>query len=162
MPRRLLLAATLILVLAGCGDSRSASTAATPTPTASPTDPVGVVRAWSEAVRRNDIAGATRLFALPVVVANGTAPYQLDSHAEVDAFNRSLPCGARLIRTRKVRGNRLLGTFALTERPGAPAQCGAGPDARAGVVFTVRGGQIVKWLRAEPDAGPARTPRPKL
>lgn len=162
MLRRLLLAATLALVVAGCGGSAPERKAATPTPTPVGTDPVDVVRAWSEALRHDDIDRATSLFALPALVANGTGPYQLESRAEVGAFNEALPCGARLIRTRKVKGGRLLGTFTLTERPGAPAPCGAGPDARAGVVFKIRGGRIVEWLRAQPDAGPARTPRPQL
>src|SRR5919199_2250476 len=118
------LPALALLALAGCGSSdrfdlktprpRATPTveangqleapgAATPTPTPSHGEPVTrreerVIRAWASALRHGHVAQAARAFALPVLVANGDDPHELHTRAQAKAFNRSLPCGAIVVR----------------------------------------------------------------
>jgi hypothetical protein len=106
-----------------------------------------VIRRWSDTLRRGDVPGAARLFAVPATVANGTPPERLRNVGEVRAFNESLPCGARLLRTRRARGY-TIATFRLTDRRGG--DCGDGAGATASTAFKVRDGRIVEWLRV-PD-----------
>ncbi len=152
----------VLAAAAGCGGSKPEPRPVDPTPAPLPTERVAVARTWAQAVRADDIKRASALFALPATIENGPPPVRVRSRLEVDAFNSSLPCGAVLLRARKVGRDRVLATYTLTERPGAPEPCGSGTGARAGVLFTIRGGRIVEWLRARPETGPARTPRPKV
>ena len=39
-------------------------------------------------------------FALPSVVSNGTSPIKLTSREDVRFFNRTLPCGAKVLPSR--------------------------------------------------------------
>lgn len=157
----------------GLGSSKGAtrSTTSTPAP-ARPDHPRGrrgtaradglaaatrVIRAWSDTLRRGDVAGAADYFALPSVVQNGTPVLRLTSRRAVRAFNIALPCGARLLHASR-RGQFTIGSFALTERP--HGSCGAGTGGRASVAFVVRQGKIAVWLRVEagqpmPSAPPA-------
>ena len=70
----------------------------------------------------------------------------------MDAFNRSLPCGAKL--TEAVAVDRFtIATFELTERPG-PGECGNGVGETAKTAFVVRRGLITQWRRVvEADEG---------
>ena len=113
---------------------------------------VRVVRAWADSLRRGDVRGAARYFALPSRVANGTAPIRLTTRADARFFNRTLPCGARLIKTEAAAHGFLIATFRLTERPGK-GECGAGTGATARAAFRVRRHHITDWLRV-PDAEP--------
>lgn len=151
----------LLVVLAGCGGgdgdgpnrerSRPAAAAAAER----------VIRDWADTLRRGDVEGAARRFALPsvVVVQVGGPEVRLRTRGEAESFNASLPCGAVLART--VRAGRYVNaTFRLVERAGAHCD---GPGATARTAFLVRGGRIVEWRRL-PDApgedGPAPAPRP--
>src|SRR5215218_522897 len=156
----------LLAVLAGgCGGGGGGARAtprasATPTPTAppgaerevetTPPDPadVEVVRAWADTLRHGRARAAARYFAVPSVVANGTSPIRLDSRAAVEFFNRTLPCGARLIETEPAARGFFIATFRLTERPG-PGQCGSGTGETARTAFRVRGDHITDWLRVQ-------------
>jgi hypothetical protein len=111
---------------------------------------VRVVRRWADALRRGDVRAAARYFALPSVVSNGTAPIKLDSRADVRFFNRTLPCGAKLIGTETAVNGFFFATFRLTERPGR-GSCGAGTGQTARTAFRVRNHLITDWLRV-PDA----------
>ncbi|MCW2954554.1 MAG: hypothetical protein JWQ48_3724 [Conexibacter sp.] len=115
---------------------------------------VGVVRAWAHTLRRGDVPGAAGYFAVPSVVANGSAPVRLSSRRALRAFNASLPCGARVVDTQPAPHGFLIATFLLTERPGAGA-CGTGTGHTARVAFRIRDGRIVDWLRVQdiPAAG---------
>ena len=86
---------------------------------------------------------------------NGTPPRLLRSRAAVRAFNESLPCGARLLSTRR-RDRYTIATFRLTERVGG--DCGAGVGGTAATAFRLRGGKIVEWLRVPARGGPAGPP----
>jgi hypothetical protein len=108
-----------------------------------------VVRAWADTLRRGDIRRAARYFALPSVVSNGTAPIKLETRAEVRFFNRTLPCGAKLIASEPARNGFFIVTFRLTERPGR-GQCGGGTGATARTAFRVRNEHITDWVRV-PD-----------
>jgi hypothetical protein len=117
---------------------------------------VRVVRGWADALRRGDVRAASRYFALPSVVSNGTAPIKLDTRADVRFFNRTLPCGAKLIGTETAVNGFFFATFLLTERPGR-GSCGAGAGDTARTAFRVRNHLITDWLRV-PDAAQEAEP----
>ena len=151
------------LALAACGGSGSGdddrlklTTPGVDEQRARPPDPVRevdeadvrVVRAWADTLRRGDVRGAARYFALPSVVANGTAPIRLETRAEVRFFNRTLPCGAKVIGTETAANGFFIATFRLTERPG-PGSCGTGTGQTARAAFRVRDELITDWLRVQ-------------
>jgi hypothetical protein len=111
---------------------------------------VRVVRAWADTLRRGDVRGAARYFALPSLVSNGWTPVRLRNREQVRIFNRSLPCGAKLIDTEPSDHGFFIATFRLTERPGR-GSCGSGTGATARTGFRIRDGRITDWLRV-PDA----------
>ncbi len=84
---------------------------------------------------------------------NGPPPIELRTRAAVIAFNRALPCGAKLIDTEPAPRGFFIATFRLTERPGE-GNCGSGTGETARTAFRVRDGQITEWLRVQdiPDA----------
>lgn len=147
------------LALAGCGSGSHAklgqhkTTTQSPSQRAAPSGPgspsasdaaTRVIRGWSEALRRGNVAAAVSYFAVPSIVDNGPpGPLRLTSRTAVEAFNRSLPCGAKLLRTTTVR-RYVLAEFALTQRPGAKCD---GTGSRAGTAFVIRAGKIVEWRR---------------
>ena len=149
MPRSALACAALaaLLGLAGCDDS-SPRTKHDRQPAARRAAPehrdAAVIRRWSDTLRSGDVDGATRLFAVPATVANGGAPQRLTTRRAIRAFNESLPCGARLLRTRH-RSGYTVATFRLTERRGG--DCGEGVGAIAATAFVVHRGRIREWLR---------------
>jgi hypothetical protein len=141
-------------VLTGCGSSDSGDT--TVVGNADP-DAVNVIREWSDALRAGDIQGASDRFAIPAFVQNGSPLLELRNRQQIETFNQSLPCGARL--TAASRTERYtIATFVLTERPG-PGQCGDGVGEAAKTAFVIQAGHIREWRRvvdAEP-IGPTRT-----
>jgi hypothetical protein len=165
MSPRALIPAVLALAFGACGGGggdRAATPTPTPTPTArpspdTPAEPdaadVAVVRAWADTLRRGHVRAAARYFALPSVVSNGTAPIRLESRAAAEFFNRTLPCGAKLIDTEPAARGFFIATFRLTERPGA-GRCGSGTGETARTAFRVRDDRITEWLRVQdiPDA----------
>jgi len=172
---RPLLACALLasLAIGACGGGSTAPPGTTPpttTPRAQTTPappPAGgrgrpappgdtrVIRTWVNTLRRGDIAGAARLFALPAIVqyAPGDQPLRLTSRRNARTFNRLLPCGAELLRTER-RARYTVGIFRLVERRGARCD---GPGAVVETAFVIRGGLIAQWRRLpDPDqSGPA-------
>ena len=176
MPRQLWLAGAvtaLLLGVPGCGGRDGGSAAATPSATATPAQPeagvapepdsesesesesaepdptdVRVVRAWADTLRHGKVRAAARYFALPSLVSNGTAPIRLETRAETEFFNRTLPCGARLIDAEPAPKGFFIATFRLTERPG-PGECGSGTGETARTAFRVRDELITDWLRVQ-------------
>lgn len=144
--------AALCVLAAGCGSSESGGGGLTTTDAgpraAPPTKPEDVIRAWADAQRANHIDAATRLFAVPSIVFNGGPPMSLRTRAQVRAFNSSLPCGARLLRTMR-HASFVIATFRLTKRPGARCD---GPGGTARTAFKIRKGKIAQWLRV-PESG---------
>ena len=115
--------------------------------------PASVIRAWADSLRRGDVAGAAAYFALPAIVQNGTPPLRLETRAQARAFNASLPCGARLIRTTSA-GRFTTAVFRLTERPGR-GHCGSGTGQTARTTFVISGGRIREWRRVTNEPQPA-------
>jgi hypothetical protein len=131
-----------IAALSGCGSSDDEADAirggANP-------ETVQVIKGWADELRDGNVAAASKRFALPSVVQNGTPPLRLTTRGEVEGFNRSLPCGAKL--TEAVAVDRFtIATFELTERPG-PGECGSGVGETAKTAFVVRRGLITQWRR---------------
>jgi hypothetical protein len=105
---------------------------------------VAVIEGWVRTLSAGDVQGAADYFALPSVAENGTPPLTLRSRADVVAFNRSLPCGARLVRAQPL-GRFIAATFRLTDRPGG--DCGSGSGLLARTAFVIRDRKIVQWRR---------------
>jgi hypothetical protein len=161
-------AGALAIGACGGGDDRkppsTPSTAerrpsATPSPPAAPApatragrSDARIVRAWADSLRQGDVRAAASYFALPSLVSNGTPPIQLTTRDEVLLFNRTLSCGAKVIRTEGASHGFVITTFRLTERPG-PGKCGSGTGQTARTAFRIRDEHITDWLRLE-DAEP--------
>lgn len=145
--------AAAIVVLSGCGSSGKEKTVAGN----ADADAVKVIRSWADELRSGDVSAASDRFSIPTVVQNGTPPLVLRSRQQVETFNQSLPCGARLTAATR-SGRYTIATFVLTERPG-PGQCGNGVGEAAKTAFVIHNGHITEWRRvvdAEPT-GPTRT-----
>ena len=117
---------------------------------------VRVIDAWVTALRRGDVDGAARYFAIPSVAENGPLLLHIKSLDAARRFNESLPCGARLVRA-ETQGQFTTATFRLTERPG-PGTCGPGTGGAAKTSFVIRDGKIVEWRRVGADGGGQRAP----
>lgn len=150
-----LLAVPLLVLLAGCG-SRSGGldyNLRTPPPFVggAPVAPPGqkpvdrrmtrtdakrlrrVIAGWADAVRTGDSARAAGFFDLPAIVYQpGRNALQVNTPQIAQAFNASLPCGAKLLGT-SASGRYVVATFVLVRRDG-PCP-GAGDLARVGFVF---------------------------
>jgi hypothetical protein len=148
-----------VAALSGCGSSDKEAT----TTIGGGADPatVQVIKGWADELRAGDVAAASERFAIPTVVQNGTPPLRLTSRDQIEAFNRSLPCGARL--TEAVAVDRFtIATFKLTERPGA-GECGNGEGGTAKTAFVVRKGLITQWRRVvDTDQGTSTTQGPVI
>jgi len=156
MPRPLSLPVFCVLALvAGCGGGGSEAGAPHIPGTAAPAAD-RVIYEWVNALRAGDVERAASYFALPSLAANGTPPLRLATRAETIAFNRSLPCGARLVHA-DAAGRFVNATFRLTERPGG--DCGPGTGGTARTAFVIKDGKIVEWRRL-PDRprGPSNAP----
>ena len=150
-----LLSALAAIALSGCGSSDKGSTTI-----AGGADPksVEVIKSWADELRAGDVAAASERFALPSVVQNGTPALRLTNRREVEAFNRSLPCGARLTAA-VATGRFTVATFVLTERPG-PGECGNGVGESAKTAFVIRDGLITQWRRVVETAPESTTQGP--
>jgi hypothetical protein len=108
------------------------------------------VRAWTDAIRAGHYAQANALFALPSTIENGTRIHAT-LRAEIDVFNRSLPCGAILTHETATGGGRVEATFRLVAGPGGPCR-GA-----AKVRFRILRGRITEWIRESTGPPPGST-----
>jgi hypothetical protein len=147
-PIAVLLALGLV-ALAGCGSSGKDNNDTTIAGDADPGD-IQVVKRWADELRAGDVIAASERFALPSIVQNGTGPFRLTNRRQVEAFNRSLPCGARLTAATP-SGRYTIATFVLTERPGE-GKCGNGVGEQAKTAFVIEDGLISQWQRVV-DAG---------
>jgi hypothetical protein len=179
--------AGVALVLAGCGGATeepnrldlttpgahtgapipTATATATPSATAKP-KPVTkaekrVIKGWADSLRRGQVNAASDYFGVPSAVSNNTPGLvELSTVEDVREFNRTLPCGAKLLRTRRGSDGFVVGEFRLTERKNAPAPCGNGVGAEAAVAFQITDGHIKTWVRvADPgEEDPLATATP--
>jgi hypothetical protein len=153
--RRIALFAAVGLAIAGCGGGDKDEFAGPRPAQHAERDAPAVIRAWADTLRRGDVRGAARFFALPSIVSNGTPTITLRTAADARAFNASLPCGARLIRTTSA-SRFTTAVFRLTERPGH-GSCGSGTGLTARTTFVIKDGKIEEWRRVAdnpPAAGP--------
>ncbi len=132
--------------------------ASDPKPATVDASELAVIRGWSSTLRRGDVRGAARYFAVPSLLINGPGqdgePYvtAIRSFAQAVSANASLPCGAELISVHK-RGRYVNALFRLTDRPGAGGGCGTGAGATARTNFLIKHGRIVEWIRAPSQPG---------
>jgi hypothetical protein len=113
---------------------------------------VAIIRGWADALRAGHVAQAARFFAIPTLVADGTNPLRPLKHRdEILSFNRSLPCGAKLLGTQRGESSFVIAKFKLTERPG-PGQCGTDVGNAAYTAFLIEKRHIVQWRRASQPA----------
>ena len=146
-PRPILLAAAAIVLFASCGGDDSEAPEGH--------ESVAVIEGWVEALSEGDVATASDYFAVPSLAENGTGPLNLRTRDDIAAFNRSLPCGAELVRARP-DGRFIAATFRLTERPGG--SCGSGAGNLARTAFVIKDGKIVQWRRLpDPPGGGSGT-----
>jgi hypothetical protein len=147
----LLVGLALALGLADCGGDE---------PKASPraASPARVIGGWADALRAGDVARAGSFFVLPAVVSNGTPPLTVRTRTQLAAFNRALPCGARLLRTVRHHGY-VIAEFKLVDRkgPGAISPC-PGKGATAATAFRLVRGKIREWRRAAAFPGEEEPP----
>jgi len=117
-----------------------------------------VIRLWADTLRHGDVAGAAGMFGLPAItqIQPGAPFLELRTRAQARAFNRSLPCGAVLLRTERYRGL-TVGVFRLSERPGG--SCGSGTGAIARTGFVIDGGRITHWIRLPNRPGDDQAPQ---
>jgi hypothetical protein len=151
------------VVLAGCGGGDGDSGGAaehTSTAKSAESDAARVIREWSDTLRRGDVQGAAKFFALPSVVSNGTPPITLHSLRDARLFNAGLPCGAKLLRTSR-SGKYTTATFRLTERPGR-GRCGSGTGLHARTAFAISGGKIREWRRLPNEPSPSAPSGPVI
>jgi hypothetical protein len=120
---------------------------------------VGVIRGWADALRAGKVAKASGFFALPAFVSNGTPVLTLANRREVREFNRALPCGAKVLDTKRGQGPYVVATFRLTERPGAGRCDGVGN--LASTAFVIEEDHIVRWTRVPGPQESQRQPESK-
>jgi hypothetical protein len=148
-------AALVLLLLAGCGSSGSGDTGTVAGN--ADADAVKVIQQWADELRAGDVEAASDRFAIPSFVQNGSPLLELKNRRQIETFNQSLPCGARLTAA-SMSGRYTVATFVLTERPG-PGQCGGGVGEAAKTAFVIQAGHIREWRRVvdtEPT-GPTST-----
>jgi hypothetical protein len=136
------LAALGLIALSGCGGSSEESSSV---PGGADAGAVRVIKGWADELRAGNVQIASERFAIPTVVQNGTEPLQLTDRGQVEAFNQSLPCGAKLTEATS-SGKYTIATFVLTERPG-PGQCGSGVGETAKTAFVIHDNKITEWRR---------------
>ena len=129
MRRALVVAA---LLAAGCGGG-------------GPSDE-DVIRGWVDAVSAGRYGRAADYFARDAVVEQVTE-IRLRTRADALAFNRGLPCRARLTDVRD-EGDTSLAAFRLLPGPGGPC------DGAARVRFKIRDGLIREWRQLPEPAAP--------
>lgn len=148
IPRVLLSGVVLTLTLAACGNGGGPAKG----PCAGRSGDEQVICNWTESLRHGDTKAAAAYFAVPAFVQNGTPTLRLGSRDAVLVFNESLPCGAKLIGTRR-QGRYTVASFRLTRRPGG--DCGSGVGGIASTAFLIEKKRIRAWLRVpESDALP--------
>jgi hypothetical protein len=127
-----------------------------PTGKADP-EQVKVIRTWSDALRKGDVAAASATWAVPAKIQNGSPVLTLSSRSEVRIFNDALSCGSVVTSAGGAQGGFTIATVRLTQRKGADCGTGTGHSARTAIL--VRDGKITEWYRL-PDDPDAPRPQP--
>ena len=150
-------AATLLActALAACGSSSHGPAATVPGAPESGGDEgrPGVVR--GAAAGRHGRGGGPLRRAEPRATHPGGPLQTIDTRADAEFFNLSLPCGGRLVKADR-RGRYVDALFLLSDRPGS--HCDA-PGATARAAFLIRAGKIAEWRRVAGEPGDERYER---
>ena len=126
----------LALLASGCGNSQPSAQS--------------VVRAWSQALNADDNKGAADLFAPGAEVVQGSTVTHLETHAQAEAWNSSLPCSGKIVSITS-HGQTARATFRLGDRE--HSRCD-GPGQLATAIFKVEMGKIVLWHQAGSSSAP--------
>jgi hypothetical protein len=119
---------------------------------------VAVIRGWADALRTGHVNQAARYFAVGALVLDGTKPRrELPDVDAIREFNRGLPCGARLVGTKRGEGLFVIARFRLTQRTGPGARPCAGAGSLAETIFLIEKRRIVQWLRQPDPVAPPDT-----
>jgi hypothetical protein len=163
MDPRVWRAVVVAAALAGCGGGShpAAKPPATGATAAAASAEVAVIGGWARALARGDVGAAAAYFATPsrVQIAPGEPTATVRTPADARAVNLALPCGARLLGTRRISGY-IDALFGLMRRPGA--DCGSGVGGTARVAFVIRAGKIAVWRRIADEPGDAAHAAPSF
>jgi hypothetical protein len=153
---RLLCAAGLALLVAGCGGSDHAAGPAPKRHAAAPAPRPGderVIRGWNRAENAGDFKRAASYFARGAIVTQDYV-LQLQTRKMAIEWNSGLPCRADITFIRPERTTTLAG-FHLREGLGGGCKGGGSAQVR----FTIRKGLIQRWQQlvvpAQQPQGPA-------
>jgi len=126
--RRAALGLLLVVALAGCGGGSRT--------------PVGVVRAWAEALGAGDNERAAALFGPNAAVVQADQMIRLRTHSDAVRWNARLPCAGRIVSLTQ-DGSAVTATFRLRDRTRGSCRGPAGAEAIA--LFVVEHGRIILW-----------------
>jgi hypothetical protein len=100
-----------------------------------------VVHAWSDRLNAGDNAGASRLFALPSIVAQGQYAFRFHTRAQLAQWHSGLPCSGEIVSI-AIHGDFATAVFRLGDR--GKTKCDA-PGTLAAARFQIVNGKIVLW-----------------
>lgn len=114
-----------------------------------------VIRGWSEEMSHGDVRAASKYFSVPSEIVNLPPKGALSSEHEVEVFNASMPCGAKLLRVERSSGRLVLGDFVLTDRPGGECE---NVGTRATFAFEIDADDHISRFILMPDGGQSPSP----
>lgn len=145
------------VLLAGCGGGsekpHKPGRAAGPAPPAkAQSSSERVVRGWIAALNKRRYGKAADYFARGAVVQQ-TVPIKLTTRRAAIAFNRSLPCTAKVTDV-KDEGKSVLATFRLFDGPGGRCEPRDGSIASARVRCVISRGRFLAWHQLPESRSP--------
>lgn len=109
------------------------------------------MRGWIAALNQGRYGKAADYFARGAVVQQ-TVPIKLTTRKAAIAFNRSLPCRAKVTEVRE-EGKSVLATFRLFDGPGGRCEPRDGSVASARVRCVIRRGRFLAWRQLPESQG---------
>ena len=97
---------------------------------------------------------------MPALAVNPLPAVPGDRSRDVEAFNRGLPCGAKLVKMRRSAEPNVRRRHLPAHRAPGPGECGTGTGNLAAVAFRIYRDHITSWVRADDELA-APTPTPK-
>lgn len=137
--------AILAVLLAGLGACGGSDGGRADQPRPAPAGDERVIRGWNDAVNAGDFDRAADYFERGATVEQ-QVEIRLNSHADAEAFSRSLPCRSDVTDVDSADGSSIA---AFRLREGRDGECAEGGAAR--VRFVIRDDKIREW-RQLPEA----------